>query len=202
MQSSVAVSSCQSRLSVIPAGERIFAQISVFICLPCLFWYPADNLHRTSDTGKCWGVSALRWDEGWLYYHFKWWACQARWFCSSLTCHTSLSGSHRSPVLLRVLLSLLFCLTAVVTSSSSSRFPVFLPSLHPTLTALVSTCVQKHIDCCNTLHDWPCLGWGRLFAVFSLLKESLELFEDTPRLGRRRNRLFLWQCLWGERDGL
>lgn len=130
--SAATVSSCQSHLSAIPPGERIFAQIPIFICLPCLFWYPPDNLHRMSDTGKYWGVPPLRWDESWLYYHFKWYACQVLWFHSSLTCHASLTHSHCSPVLLRPLLSPLFWMTAAVTSSYSSRFPIFLRSVCPT----------------------------------------------------------------------
>lgn len=138
MRSSVAVSSRQSRLSTIPAGERIFAQIPVFICLPCLFWYPPDNVQGMSGTGKCWGVSAQRWDEGWLYYHFKCSACRVLRFRSSLTCQAALTSSHRSPVLPRAPLSPLFWMTAGVTSSSSSTFPTFPPSLRPAPRAPVS----------------------------------------------------------------
>lgn len=138
------MSSCQSRLSTIPAGERIFAQILVFICLLHLFWYPPDNLRRMSGTGKGWGVSALRWDEGWLYYHFKWSACGALWFRSSLTCHASLTGSHHSPALLKALLSPMLWMTAAGTSSYSSTFPVFLPSLRPTPRALLCAKARTH----------------------------------------------------------
>ena len=178
-RSSVAVSSRQSHLSMIPARERVFAQILIFICLPCLFWYPPDNLCRVNGTGKCWGVSALRWDEGWLYYHFKWSACWVLWFRSSLTCHASLTGPHRSPVLLRAPLSPLFWMTAVVTSSYSSRFPIFLSSLCPTPRVLVPACAQRHVYTLQYIARLNVPGLWEVVCSFQPIKqESLECFED------------------------
>lgn len=173
------MSSRQSRLSTIPAGERIFAQIPVFICLPCLFWYPPDNVQRMSGTGKCWGVSAQRWDEGWLYYHFKWSACQVLRFRSSLTCHAALTGSHGSPVLRRAPLSPLFWMTAGVTSSSSSTFPTFPPSLRPAPRAPVPARVRRHVYTlqCSARPNVP--GLWEVGCWFQPIKqESLQCFED------------------------
>lgn len=198
------MSSRQSRLSTIPAGERIFAQIPVFICLPCLFWYPPDNVQGMSGTGKCWGVSAQRWDEGWLYYHFKCSACRVLRFRSSLTCQAALTGSHRSPVLPRAPLSPLFWMTAGVTSSSSSTFPTFLPSL-PTPCAKGACAGEGMSTRCSRSRDRACLGCGRLVAGCSLLSESASSAPRTaPRPGRRRetpcSSLCLQRRLWGEGD--
>lgn len=109
------------------------------------------------------------------------------WSHTSLTCHTSLTSSHRSPVLLRALLSPLLWMTAAVTSFYCSRFPIFLPSLHPTPRALVPCACEGMHTSCATLHNWTCLGCERLFALFSLLsKKASSALRTAPKLGRRR----------------
>lgn len=124
---SIWVSSCQSRLSVPPAGEGIFAQTLIFICLSCLFWYSVDNLHRMTDTSKCWRVSAVKWDDDWLYYHFKCpvLLCWVLWFCSSLTCHAWLTSSHCRLVMVQVALSPPFSMTTAVSSYYSNNLLSF-----------------------------------------------------------------------------
>lgn len=140
------MSSCQSFLSPVPAGETIFAQIGVFICLLCLFCYPPDNVRRMSGAGRCWGVSALGWDEGCLYYHFKWPACRVLWFRSSRTCHASLSG-----------------LTAALCSlpyfgDSSGCLLLLQRQIRHSLRAVPSTTPLRQEDGCNTyIHTQPAI---------------------------------------------
>lgn len=178
------------------------------MCQSCLFWYPPDNLHRMTGTGKCWGVSGLRWDDDWLYYHFKWSVCWVLWFPSSLTCHGSLPSSHRSPspVLLKAVLSPSLCMTAAAPSSYSSRL---LPSFplhalnwgHACLRACKG--VYSH---CHTSHHRTCLGCGRLLAVFSLLNQTApSAWRTAPgQVHQREARCFslcLQRCLWEKREG-
>lgn len=187
--------------------RKNIAQIPIFICLPCLFWYPPDNLCRMSGTGRCWGVWELRWDEGWLYYHFKSSACQVLWFHSSLTCQASLTGSHHSPVLLRAPGSPLLWMTAAVTSSYSSRFPIFLPPYAPCSACMCWRACKGKCTRCKTSHDWTCLGCGTSLAFFSLLSKGASSgFRTAPGLGLRGeircSLLCLQRCLWGKRDRL
>lgn len=206
-RSSVSVSPCQSCLSLIPAGERVFTQILVFMCQSCLFLYPPDNLHRMTGTGKCWGVSGLRWDDDWLYYHFKWSVCWVLWFLSSLTCHASLPSSHRSPVLLKAVLSPSLCMTAAPPSSYNSRLLPSFP-LHALNWGHTCLCACKGVyRYCHTSHHQMCLGCGRLLAVFSLLNQSApSAWRAAPGQAHQREArcfsLCLQRCFWGKRAGL